>query len=114
MILQDVQDFIHNGHLVSLAEMEQHFHIEGQALQAMIHKLIRKGRVRQAPVPTKCHGCTFCDGHALTFYEWVDEQNRPEPHHGSRCSIPCCQDQPIHSLESKLFNQYGSTSKKVG
>lgn len=97
MILQDIQDFIHASHRVSLAEMEQHFHIEGQALQAMIRKLIRKGRVRQAPVPSKCHGCTFCDDHTLTFYEWVGEQTRRKSHHGSRCSFPCCQDQPIHS-----------------
>ncbi len=97
MILQDVQDFIHNGHLVSLAEMELHFHMEGDALQPMILKLIRKGRVRRTPVPTKCHGCTACDDRALTFYEWIDERTRRESPHGSRCSIPCCQDQPIHS-----------------
>lgn len=94
MILQDIQEFIHEGHLVSLAEMEQHFHIEGQALQSMIRKLIRKGRVRQAPVPTKCHGCTFCDGHTLTFYEWVDKQTRRDSPSLSQHSIPCCQDQP--------------------
>lgn len=94
MILQEVQEFIHNGHLVSLAEMELHFHMEGQALQQMILKLIRKGRVRQASVPAKCHGCTFCDGHALTFYEWVDEKTRHSPHQPSQRSIPCCQDQP--------------------
>lgn len=97
MILQDVQEFIHDGHLVSLAEMERHFHMEGQALQQMILKLIRKGRVRQAPVPAKCHGCTFCDGYALTFYEWVDEQTRRE----SQRSIPCCQDQPSSSQSER-------------
>lgn len=96
MILQDVQEFIHNGHLVSLAEIELHFHMEGEALQCMILKLIRKGRVRQAPVPTKCHGCTFCDSHALTFYEWVGE-TRHDSLHTSRSSIPCCQDQTSHT-----------------
>lgn len=95
MILQDVQAFIHDTHLVSLAELELHFQMDGEALQQMLCKLMHKGRVRKAPTPDKCHGCTFCQANTLIFYEWIDyptEVEAIQPQR-SRRSIPCCQDQ---------------------
>lgn len=93
MILQDVQTFIHDSHLVSLADLELHFQMDGRVLQSMILKLIHKGRVRQVPIPERCHGCTFCHLHTLTFYEWVDPQIHSQSSQRLQPSIPCCQDQ---------------------
>ena len=61
MILKELQDFVLDSHRVSLAEMELHFHIDGDALRQMLSKLIKKGRVRQLPISHKCDGCTFCN-----------------------------------------------------
>ncbi|MGB6301767.1 MAG: FeoC-like transcriptional regulator [Rivularia sp. (in: cyanobacteria)] len=72
MILKELQNFIFNRRRVCLAEMELHFHIDGDALRQMLWKLIKKGRVHKVPTPEKCHGCTSCDPDTLEFYEWVD------------------------------------------
>ncbi len=71
MILKELQEFVLDYHRVSLAEMELHFHMDGDALRQMLSKLIKKGRVRKVPIPDKCHGCTFCNPDTIEFYEWV-------------------------------------------
>ncbi|MGF1540503.1 MAG: FeoC-like transcriptional regulator [Pleurocapsa sp.] len=71
MILKELQDFVLDYRRVSLAEMELHFHIDGDALRQMLNKLIQKGRVRRLPMPDKCHDCTFCNPDTTEFYEWV-------------------------------------------
>ena len=80
MILKQLQEFVLDYHRVSLAEMELHFHMDGGALRQMLSKLIKKGRVRQIPIPDKCHGCTFCNPDAIEFYEWVDINHPGSPH----------------------------------
>ena len=80
MILKELQDFVLDYHRVSLAEMELHFHIDGDALRQMLSKLIQKGRVRKVPIPDKCHGCTFCNPDTIEFYEWVDQHYPSSPH----------------------------------
>ena len=80
MILKELQDFVLDYHRVSLAEMELHFHMDGGALRQMLSKLIKKGRVRQLPIPDKCHGCTFCNPGTIEFYEWIDINHPGSPH----------------------------------
>jgi hypothetical protein len=72
MILKELQEFVLEYHRVSLAEMELHFHMDGDALRHMLEKLVRKGRVQKLPIPEQCHGCTFCNPDTIEFYEWVD------------------------------------------
>jgi hypothetical protein len=71
MILKELQNYILNKNCVSLAEMKQHFGIDGDALKPMLDKLIKKGRVKKLPTAEKCHSCTGCDHATLEFYEWV-------------------------------------------
>jgi copper chaperone CopZ len=75
MILKELQNYLLNNHCVSLAEMKQHFGIDGDALRPMLDKLIKKGRVKKLPTAEKCHSCTSCDLDTLEFYEWVDRKN---------------------------------------
>ncbi|MGF1480583.1 MAG: FeoC-like transcriptional regulator [Cyanophyceae cyanobacterium] len=96
MILKELQDFVLDYHRVSLAEMELHFHIDGDALRHMLNKLIYKGRVRKVPTPEKCHGCTFCNPDTIEFYEWVDpSMNSPLP----KSTPTKAQIHSIHALD---------------
>lgn len=74
MILKELQNFVLEYHRVSLAELELHFYMDGDALRQMLKKLVQKGRVRQLPIPEHCDGCTFCNPDTIEFYEWIDEQ----------------------------------------
>ena len=75
MILKELQNFVLKHHRVSLAEIELHFQMDGDALRQMLMKLVQKGRVRQLPIPEHCEGCSFCNLHAIEFYEWIDERD---------------------------------------
>ena len=101
MILKELQDFVLDYHRVSLAEMELHFHMDGDALRQMLSKLIKKGRVRQLPIPDKCHGCTFCNPDTIEFYEWV-ERNNPGSLHLTKNSSTKAQIHSIHAPEDEL------------
>ncbi len=87
MILKELQNYVLERHCVSLADMEQHFRIEGDALRSMLNKLIKKGRVKKLPTAVKCQSCTSCDRDTLEFYEWNDGANfsvdRATPHFNS-------------------------------
>ena len=72
MILRELQEFVLDSHRVSLAELELHFHMDGDPLRQMLKKLIKKGRVIKVSNSHKCHGCTSCDPDTMEFYEWVD------------------------------------------
>ncbi|MEB3268823.1 MAG: FeoC-like transcriptional regulator [Leptolyngbya sp.] len=71
-MLRDLQTYIAQRGTVSLADLSLHFHVDSQAIQPMLTKLSRKGRIRQLPQPSKCCGCTACDGMTLEQYSWVD------------------------------------------
>lgn len=91
MILKELQNFVLEYRRVSLAELELHFHIDADALRQMLKKLVQKGRVRQLPMPEKCDGCTFCNLHAIEFYEWIDEEQK-QPSNASQLtndSVSC-------------------------
>jgi len=75
MILKELQNFVLKHHRVSLAELELHFHMDGDALRQMLKKLVQKGRIRQLPIPEHCEGCSFCNLKAIEFYEWIDEED---------------------------------------
>lgn len=94
MILKELQDFVLDYHRVSLAEMELHFHVDGDALRQMLSKLIQKERVRKVPTPEKCHGCTFCNPKMIEFYEWVDQESYSSPNKSKNSSTKA----QIHSI----------------
>jgi putative ferrous iron transport protein C len=70
-MLRDVQTYMAQNGTVSLADLSRHFHIQQDALQPMLSKLSRKGRIRQLPTAAKCCGCTACDRDTLDLYEWL-------------------------------------------
>ncbi len=108
MILTELQNFVLNYHRVSLAEMELHFHLDGEALRKMLAKLVHKGRVRQLPVPHQCHGCTSCNPDTIEFYEWVDQTQSVPPHLPKQFPTKA----QIHSTHS-LGKDVATTDKKV-
>ncbi|WP_016952635.1 FeoC-like transcriptional regulator [Anabaena sp. PCC 7108] len=71
MILNELQNFLSQHKKASLADMQLHFRIDGNALRGMLSKLIRKGRVRKMEDGKKCGGCHSCDPSAIEFYEWL-------------------------------------------
>ena len=71
MILNEVQNFLSQKKKASLADMQLHFRMDGNALRGMLNKLIRKGRVRKMEDGKKCGGCHSCEPEAIEFYEWV-------------------------------------------
>ncbi|MBK4730532.1 FeoC-like transcriptional regulator [Oxynema sp. CENA135] len=71
MILRDLQVYLAEQHTASLAQLSTHFHVEAAALEPMLKKLVRKGRVRQLPPPKPCGECTQCDRTVFDVYEWV-------------------------------------------
>jgi putative ferrous iron transport protein C len=71
MILSELQNFLSQHKKASLADMQLHFRIDGNALRGMLSKLIRKGRVRKMEDGKKCGGCHSCELEAIEFYEWV-------------------------------------------
>lgn len=88
MILRELQEFILNNHRVSLAEMELHFQMNGDALRQMLNKLIKKGRVHKLPNTQKCHDCTSCNTDTMEFYEWVDQNYPDSPHLSKNSASP--------------------------
>ena len=72
IMLRDVQTYIADHGIVSVSDLSLHFHTSIDALQPMLKKLSRKGRIRELPSPTKCEGCTCCDHNDLVCYEWVN------------------------------------------
>ncbi len=100
MILKEIQDFVLDYHRVSLAEMELHFHIDGDALRQMLSKLIQKGRVRKLPIPHNCDGCTFCRPETTEFYEWMG-QDHPGSPHLPKSSPTKAQIHSIHALQEE-------------
>lgn len=95
MILKELQEFVLDYHRVSLAEMELHFHMDGNALRQILLKLIKKGRVRKVPIPDKCNGCTFCNPDTIEFYEWIEGNNSEAPHFPKSLTTKA----QIHSIE---------------
>lgn len=70
-MLRDIQTYIANQRIVSISDLSLHFHTNANALQPMLNKLSRKGRIRKLPVPAKCTDCTCCDHSDLVCYEWI-------------------------------------------
>ncbi|MGP1387214.1 MAG: FeoC-like transcriptional regulator [Thainema sp.] len=70
-MLRDLQTYIAHHGTVSIADLSLHFHTDGQAIQPMLTKLSRKGRIRKLPAPEKCANCTCCDLSSLECYEWI-------------------------------------------
>jgi putative ferrous iron transport protein C len=71
MILSELQAFLAQHKRASLADLELHFHMDGDALRGMLNRLIRKGRVQKMAEGKKCGGCHSCDANSLEFYEWI-------------------------------------------
>ncbi|MBO9998431.1 MAG: FeoC-like transcriptional regulator [Cyanobacteria bacterium SID2] len=73
MILRDLQTYLKERGKVPLSEIAMHFRMDGKALQPMLEKLVRKGRVRQLPGVSSCGECCKCDPALLEVYEWVEQ-----------------------------------------
>jgi hypothetical protein len=109
MILKELQEFVLDYHRVSLAEMELHFHLDGNALRQMLNTLVQKGRVRKLPIPEHCHGCTFCDPDTIEFYEWIDVDDRLSDH---SCQIPK-NSQTQAQIHSTPVSEQGAPSEQT-
>ncbi len=70
-MLTDLQTYIASHNVVSMADLSLHFRADRQALEPMLAKLSRKGRIRALPMPAKCADCTCCELSSLECYEWV-------------------------------------------
>ncbi|NEZ54835.1 FeoC-like transcriptional regulator [Adonisia turfae] len=77
-MLKDIQTYIAQKHTVSMADLALHFHTDSYALQPMLQKLRRKGRIQELPMPIKCCGCTACSQDSLKLYEWIGNTDRPQ------------------------------------
>ncbi|MEL6385400.1 MAG: FeoC-like transcriptional regulator [Cyanobacteria bacterium J06626_18] len=75
-MLRDLQTYIESHETVSMLDLSLRFHTDSQALQPMLNKLVRKGRIRQLPIPETCTGCTCCNFESLECYEWINKSER--------------------------------------
>ncbi|MGA9379954.1 MAG: FeoC-like transcriptional regulator [Phormidium sp.] len=70
MILQELQQYLRDRPVSSLAELAQHFQSDPDALRLMLNRLENKGRVRKLDAK-KCGGCHSCTPETMELYEWV-------------------------------------------
>lgn len=71
MILTEIQSYLSQRGQASLGQLEQHFHVNSNALSPMLEKLIRKGRVQKTVSSTRCGSCGSCAPETLIIYYWV-------------------------------------------
>ncbi|MFO8039476.1 sugar metabolism transcriptional regulator [Geitlerinema sp. P-1104] len=71
MILRELQGYLAQHQAVSLADLMNHFHCDGDLLRLMLKKLIRKGRVRQLPSGQRCGECHHCDPTQFEWYQFI-------------------------------------------
>ncbi len=72
MSLKELQDFIFDFQLVSLAEIKLYLQIDGDTIRPMLNSLITNGKVQRSPMADKCQTCLKCEPDELEFYEWVE------------------------------------------
>lgn len=73
MILSELRDYLRDQKRVALKDMQDRFHIEGDALRGMLEKWIAKGYVKKLPSGRSCSsGCCQCDPALIELYEWVE------------------------------------------
>jgi hypothetical protein len=75
MILSRLTNYLQHHSRISLYDLALHLDSTPAALQGMLDRLERKGRVRRLLMnpscgKTCCH-CCHCDASVLTFYEWI-------------------------------------------
>jgi putative ferrous iron transport protein C len=75
MILTDLQTYLAEHHRVALIDLENHFHMSGDALRGMLQKLVRKGRVKKLETSQKCGHCNDCEPDCLEFYQWLGKDH---------------------------------------
>ncbi|MCT7970756.1 FeoC-like transcriptional regulator [Laspinema olomoucense] len=71
MILKEIQTYLSQRGQASLGQLEQHFHVNSNALSPMLEKLIRKGRVQKIVSSNRCGSCGSCAPETLIIYYWV-------------------------------------------
>lgn len=71
MILQEIQQYLREHPVTSLADLSQHFQSDPYALRLMLDRLQNKGRIRKLKAK-KCGGCHSCAPENLELYEWID------------------------------------------
>ncbi len=74
MILSDLKNYIQEQKRVSLIDLTNHFHIDADALRAMLGKWVSKGKVKKTALDTACGtSCCKCDTAMTEIYEWIDQ-----------------------------------------
>jgi putative ferrous iron transport protein C len=77
MILKDLQQYLAEIEMVSLADLASHFQTDTELLRDMLQHLVRKGRVRQR-ILDRCDGCTQCQPETVEFYQWMASEAKIE------------------------------------
>ncbi len=70
MGLRELQQYLRDHRKASTSELQQHFHMDAEALRDILNRLIRKGRVGREDGKL-CGGCRSCASEAIEFYEWI-------------------------------------------
>ncbi|MBB3103689.1 FeoC-like transcriptional regulator [Azomonas macrocytogenes] len=74
MILAQLNEYLHQHGRASLSDMAMAMDSTPEAVEAILGRLERKGRVRRLPEGSTCgSGCCKCDPTQTTLYEWVRE-----------------------------------------
>lgn len=71
MILSRLTSYLQHHSRASLHDLALHLDAAPAALQGMLERLERKGKVRRLPTPPPCSHCGHCDTSVITFYEWI-------------------------------------------
>jgi predicted ArsR family transcriptional regulator len=73
MILSRLNTYLQEQHRASIADMALHLDSSPAALEGMLDKLERKGRVRKLPAGATCgKSCGKCDPTTVVVYEWIE------------------------------------------
>ncbi|WP_448525942.1 FeoC-like transcriptional regulator [Parathermosynechococcus lividus] len=69
IVLLQVQSYIKEHHVVSMAQLATHFDKSPAVLEPLLVQLIRKGRLEKLAAP-RCGGCHQCHSTDLDLYQW--------------------------------------------
>jgi transposase-like protein len=74
MILQDIKRYLQQRGQATLGDIARHFDSEPSAVQGMLDRWVRKGRVRRRLATSSCgSSCSKCDPTNIEIYQWVED-----------------------------------------
>ena len=72
MILAELRDYLSECRRAPLRDLAARFHVEEEALRAMLEVWVRKGRLRRIDAGgSACGSCCDCDESPPEIYEWL-------------------------------------------